>query len=50
VPVRPGPTPEIHIPGLDSIKHLSAEYDGTAPAMMWRNGRFQPYSGGAAHF
>lgn len=47
----PGPTPEIpDIPGLDSIKHLSAEYGGTAPTMMRRNGRFLPYNGGAALF
>ena len=37
-----------HIPGLDSIKHLPADYGGTAPAMMWRNGRFLPGNGGAA--
>jgi hypothetical protein len=29
-------------------KTLSAEYGETAPAMMWRNGRFLPYNGGAA--
>jgi hypothetical protein len=34
----------------DSIKHLSAEHGGTAPAMMWRNGRFLPHNGAAAPF
>src|SRR5262245_56996355 len=49
--VRPGPTPEKpHIPALDSIKDLSAEYGGTASTMMWRNGRFPPYNGGAVLF
>jgi len=35
---------------MDSIKHLSAEYGGTASTMMWRNGRLLSYGGGAALF
>jgi hypothetical protein len=50
-PSGPDSAPEIpHIPGLDSIKHLSAEYGGTVSTMMWRNGRLLSYGGGAALF